>query len=175
MLNLQKNLILYCIENQQYREKKNTFWTENAILRAIVFCFFCFFIFLACKKREKKSLWMLRTSNAKVAAGMHAWPPCQPPLPLIGNIPPMCNSSYPQALFVVVLSTSQKSIQQMKNDLKLVFCLLLSPPLQKPLLFGIIVFNIMDTFVFIFCFFFKVFDFFLFFLFLFCYLFKLIF
>jgi len=36
---------------------------------------------------------LLTSSNASLAAGMHACPPCHPPLPAIGKMPPMCSSS----------------------------------------------------------------------------------
>lgn len=40
---------------------------------------------------------LLTSSKANSAAGWQAWPPCHPPLPPIGNIPPICNSSNPWA------------------------------------------------------------------------------
>lgn len=38
-----------------------------------------------------KSVWLLTSSKANLAAGMHACPPCQPPFPAIGKIPPICS------------------------------------------------------------------------------------
>lgn len=48
-----------------------------------------------------KSFWLFTSSSAKRAAGMHAWPPCQPPFPAMGKMPPMCSSSYPCAFSVL--------------------------------------------------------------------------
>lgn len=42
-----------------------------------------------------KSDLLFTSSSANSAAGRHAWPPCHPPLPAIGKMPPMCSSSKP--------------------------------------------------------------------------------
>lgn len=46
---------------------------------------------------------------------MHAWPPCQPPFPAIGKMPPMCSSSYPCA-FSVLKRHQKIIIQWIKYD-----------------------------------------------------------
>ena len=43
-------------------------------------------------KPGNKLASLFTSSSANFAAGMHACPPCQPPFPAIGKIPPMCNS-----------------------------------------------------------------------------------
>lgn len=44
---------------------------------------------------DRTALFLLTSSRASLTAGSHAWPPCQPPLPPIGNMPPMCNTLSP--------------------------------------------------------------------------------
>lgn len=39
-----------------------------------------------------RMLCLFTSSKASMTAGLQAWPPCHPPLPPIGNIPPMCKT-----------------------------------------------------------------------------------
>lgn len=55
---------------------------------------------------------LLTSSNASLAAGMHACPPCHPPLPAMGKIPPMCSSSGRPASLP---SSRGEAIKQSKN------------------------------------------------------------
>lgn len=55
---------------------------------------------------------LLTSSNASLAAGMHACPPCHPPLPAIGKMPPMCSSS---GLPASPPSRCGEAIKQSKN------------------------------------------------------------
>lgn len=55
---------------------------------------------------------LLTSSNASLAAGMHACPPCHPPLPAMGKMPPMCSSSGRPASLP---SSRGEAIKQSKN------------------------------------------------------------
>lgn len=80
------------------------------------------------------SFFLFTSSRASWAAGIHACPPCQPPFPAIGNMPPICNSS-PCALSV--LRMNQKMIDCMKKYFKLTRFLQVTP-------FSKMVFNMMN-------------------------------
>lgn len=61
-------------------------------------------------KPGNKSDLLLTSSRANSAAGWQAWPPCHPPLPPIGNIPPICNSSNPCTIWY--LDAGSRTINQ---------------------------------------------------------------